>query len=185
MQCWVKRIDITADFIKECGLHTIRAGSFKPRTSPYSFQGMGVEGLKTFIYEIRNNYGFPVVTEVRDFTHIDNCDWICWCDTDWRQSLCTTTESFVNAVKQIKPILLKRGFGSTLQDLCRQRNLFFREETPAVYFRSHVSAIRVFLSSRISLVFHGHTWLWRLFAQHRHNQSPYRHAWNPSLRWRM
>ncbi|HOT88954.1 MAG TPA: hypothetical protein PL028_05380, partial [Bacteroidales bacterium] len=65
-----EQIESSARLIKECGLHSLRAGSFKPRTSPYSFQGMGVEGLQ-LLSEMRKKYGFPIVTEVRDSSHID------------------------------------------------------------------------------------------------------------------
>jgi 3-deoxy-7-phosphoheptulonate synthase len=104
----------TAELIKECGLHTIRAGCFKPRTSPYSFQGMGLEGLK-LLDSVREKYGYAVVTEIRDCTHAD--------------AVIETADVIQIGAKAMydhgilrkcgnarKPVLLKRGFGSTLQE---------------------------------------------------------------------
>ncbi|OGF61378.1 MAG: 3-deoxy-7-phosphoheptulonate synthase [Candidatus Fischerbacteria bacterium RBG_13_37_8] len=53
----------TAYFVKECGAHMLRGGAFKPRSSPYSFQGLGEEGLK-YLAESKEKTGLPIVTEV-------------------------------------------------------------------------------------------------------------------------
>lgn len=109
-----EQITQTAELIKECGLHTIRAGAFKPRTSPYSYQGMGIEGLK-LLAEIRDNYNFSVITEVRDSTHIDAV-------IDYADVIQIGAKSMYDhgilrrCGKTNKPILLKRGFGSTIQE---------------------------------------------------------------------
>lgn len=107
-------IEKSAELIKECGLHTLRAGSFKPRTSPYSFQGMGREGLE-LLAEIRNKYGFLLVTEVRDSTHIDTV--IEYADVIQIGAKAMYDQGILRRCGKLnKPILLKRGFGSTLQE---------------------------------------------------------------------
>jgi len=109
-----EQIEITAELIKECGLHTLRAGSFKPRTSPYSFQGMGVDGLK-LLAAMRGKYGFPIITEVRDSTHVD--DVIAYADVIQIGAKAMYDHGILRKCgKTKKPILLKRGFGSTLQE---------------------------------------------------------------------
>ena len=109
-----EQIESTAQLIKECGLHSLRAGSFKPRTSPYSFQGMGVEGLQ-LLSEMRKKYGFPIVTEVRDSSHIDAV--IEYADVVQIGAKAMYDHGILRKCgKSKKPILLKRGFGSTLQE---------------------------------------------------------------------
>lgn len=109
-----EQIESTAQLIKECGLHSLRAGSFKPRTSPYSFQGMGVEGLQ-LLSEIRKKYGFPIITEVRDSSHIDAV--IEYADVVQIGAKAMYDHGILRKCgKSKKPILLKRGFGSTLQE---------------------------------------------------------------------
>jgi 3-deoxy-7-phosphoheptulonate synthase len=108
------QINQTAELISELGLHTIRAGSFKPRTSPYSFMGMGIEGLK-LLDGIRKKYGFPVITEVRDSTHAD--DVIKYADVIQIGAKSMYDHGILRKCgKTNKPVLIKRGFGSTLQE---------------------------------------------------------------------
>ena len=59
-----------AGHVKKAGAHLFRGGAFKPRTSPYSFQGLGEEGLK-ILAQVRKTTGMPVVTEVMDFQTFD------------------------------------------------------------------------------------------------------------------
>lgn len=109
-----EQIDITSKLLVEHGLGIMRAGCFKPRTSPYSFQGMGEEGL-SLLCEMKEKYGLSVITEIRDSTHadlvIENADLIqVGAKAMYDQGIlrkCGKTD---------KPILLKRGFGSTLQE---------------------------------------------------------------------
>ena len=61
-----------AAFVKEQGAQLLRGGAYKPRTSPYSFQGLGIEGLK-YLAEARERTGLPIVTEVMspaDMPHV-------------------------------------------------------------------------------------------------------------------
>lgn len=107
-------IEESASLIRELGLKSIRAGAFKPRTSPYTFRGMGVEGLK-LLARMREKYGFAVVTEVRDSTHVD--DVIEYADVVQVGAKAMYDHGILyKCSKAKKPILLKRGFGSTLQE---------------------------------------------------------------------
>ena len=109
-----EQIEQSVQLIKECGLHSLRAGSFKPRTSPYSFQGMGLEGLE-LLSEMRKKYGYPIVTEVRDSTHIDAV--IEHADVIQIGAKAMYDHGILRKCgKTKKPILLKRGFGTTLQE---------------------------------------------------------------------
>jgi 3-deoxy-7-phosphoheptulonate synthase len=65
-----EQIEQTASLLNELNLSCLRAGSFKPRTSPYSFQGMGVEGLK-ILRRVCDENNFSLFSEVRDATHVD------------------------------------------------------------------------------------------------------------------
>src|SRR3954452_4379485 len=60
----------TADFVAARGATVLRGGAFKPRTSPYSFQGLGVEGLR-YLAEARERTGMPVITEVMEPSQVD------------------------------------------------------------------------------------------------------------------
>jgi 3-deoxy-7-phosphoheptulonate synthase len=107
-------IEESAALIREHGLKTLRAGAYKPRTSPYTFQGMGLEGLK-LLAKMRDNYGFAIVTEVRDSTHAD--DVIAYSDVIQIGAKAMYDHGILRKCsKANKPILLKRGFGSTLQE---------------------------------------------------------------------
>ena len=60
----------SSELLIKLGLTTLRGGCYKPRTSPYSFQGMGLDGLK-LLAKMREEFGLNVITEARDATHID------------------------------------------------------------------------------------------------------------------
>ena len=70
-----------AEEVKRAGASLLRGGAFKPRTSPYSFQGLGEEGLK-YLNEVGKKTGMPVVTEVMDTKDIEL---VCGCYSNWRQ----------------------------------------------------------------------------------------------------
>jgi 3-deoxy-7-phosphoheptulonate synthase len=109
-----EQIHKSAELLKELGLSTLRAGSFKPRTSPYTFQGMGTEGLK-LLDKIRQQYGFNIITEVRDSTHIDEI--IEFADVIQIGAKSMYDHGILRKCgKTTKPVLLKRGFGTTLQE---------------------------------------------------------------------
>lgn len=107
-------LEESAGLIRELGLKTLRAGAFKPRTSPYTFRGMGVDGLK-LLAKMRDKYGFAIVTEVRDSTQAD--DVIAYADVVQIGAKAMYDHGILGKCgKARKPILLKRGFGSTLQE---------------------------------------------------------------------
>lgn len=108
------QIRATAELIRSLGLRSLRAGSFKPRTSPYTFQGMGRAGLD-LLDKIRNEYGFSIITEVRDSSHAD--DVIAFADVVQVGAKAMYDHGILRKCGAArKPVLLKRGFGATLQE---------------------------------------------------------------------
>lgn len=101
--------------VKEAGASMLRGGAFKPRTSPYSFQGMGEEGLK-LLARTREKTGLPVVTEVMSAAEVELVEGY----ADVLQVGARNVQNFVllkavGAAK--KPVLLKRGMMTTLEEL--------------------------------------------------------------------
>ena len=109
-----EQIRSSASLMKELGISTLRAGSYKPRTSPYSFQGMGLEGLK-LLAKMRDEFGLNIITEVRDATQID--DIIEYADIIQVGAKSMYDHGILKKCGKAKqPVLLKRGFGTTLQE---------------------------------------------------------------------
>ena len=101
--------------LKKLGLNSLRAGAFKPRTSPYSNQGMGEEGIK-LLAQIRNEFGLAIVTEVMSLEHIEIA---LKHDMDCLQVGSRNMQNFelLKALGQTrKPVLLKRGLSATVQE---------------------------------------------------------------------
>ncbi|MEW6188874.1 MAG: 3-deoxy-7-phosphoheptulonate synthase, partial [Actinomycetota bacterium] len=104
----------TAKAVKRAGASILRGGAFKPRTSPYSFQGLGKEGLK-ILAEARRETGLPVVTEVMDTRDVDLvADY-----ADMLQIGARNMQNFL-LLKAVgaapKPVLLKKGFSNTIDE---------------------------------------------------------------------
>lgn len=111
------QIRTSAAFIKSLGLSTLRGGCYKPRTSPYSFQGMGFEGLM-LLAKMREEFGLNIITEARDATHIDEI--IEHSDVIQVGAKAMYDQGILRAcAKTNKPILIKRGFGSTLKEFAQ------------------------------------------------------------------
>ncbi len=109
-----EQIEQSAQLLLQNGLTSLRGGAFKPRTSPYTFRGMGLKGLK-LLDKMRQKYGFTIVSEVRDLTHIDHI--IEYSDVVQIGAKSMYDHGILNKCGKIKkPILLKRGFGTTLQE---------------------------------------------------------------------
>lgn len=109
-----EQIEMSAQLLKEIGLTSLRGGCYKPRTSPYSFQGMGLEGLKLLV-KMREKYGLTVVTEARDATHIDEI--IEHADVVQIGAKAMYDQGILRAcAKSDKTVLIKRGFGTTLKE---------------------------------------------------------------------
>lgn len=106
-------ISIARD-VKAAGATMLRGGAFKPRTSPYAFQGLRAEGLELLL-EAKKETGMPIVTEIMDLSHID-----LFSDVDLIQVGARNMQNF-ELLKQLghskKPILLKRGLANTMQEL--------------------------------------------------------------------
>jgi len=104
----------SSQLLIKLGLTTLRGGCYKPRTSPYSFQGLGLEGLK-LLSKMRDEFGLSVITEARDATHIDEI--IEYSDVIQVGAKAMYDQGILRAcAKTRKPVLIKRGFGSTLQE---------------------------------------------------------------------
>ncbi|MGB0916962.1 MAG: bifunctional 3-deoxy-7-phosphoheptulonate synthase/chorismate mutase [Flavobacteriales bacterium] len=109
-----EQIRSSAELMKKLEISTLRAGAFKPRTSPYSFQGMGLDGLK-LLAKMREEFGLNIITEVRDATQID--DIIEYSDIIQIGAKSMYDHGILKKCGQArKPVLLKRGFGTTLQE---------------------------------------------------------------------
>jgi 3-deoxy-7-phosphoheptulonate synthase len=110
----LEQIEVCAQLCVEQGVKMLRAGAYKPRTSPYSFQGMGLEGLR-LLDRMREKYQLKVITEVRDATHVE--DVIAFADVIQIGAKAMYDQGILRRCASAgKPVLLKRGFGATLQE---------------------------------------------------------------------
>ena len=102
-----------AQKVKESGAGALRGGAFKPRTSPYAFQGLEAEGIKLLL-EAKKQTGLPIVTEIMDLSQLHLFD-----EVDVIQVGARNMQNFL-LLKELgkirKPILLKRGFSNTIQE---------------------------------------------------------------------
>jgi 3-deoxy-7-phosphoheptulonate synthase len=109
-----EQIEQSTELLKSLNLKILRGGCYKPRTSPYSFQGLGLEGL-LLMAEMREKHGVKIITEVRDATHVE--DVITHSDVIQVGAKAMYDQGILRAcAKARKPVLLKRGFGTTLQE---------------------------------------------------------------------
>ena len=103
-----------ADAVKKSGAHLLRGGAFKPRTSPYDFQGLHDEGIKILL-EAKRRTGMPIVTEIMNANHLPLFE-----DVDVIQVGARNMQNF-ELLKELgrtnKPILLKRGLANTIKEL--------------------------------------------------------------------
>ncbi|MDE7302549.1 MAG: 3-deoxy-7-phosphoheptulonate synthase [Oscillospiraceae bacterium] len=109
-----EQIITTAIACKEAGATMLRGGAFKPRTSPYSFQGLEGEGIKLLV-KARQETGLPIVTEIMSIADLD-----LFADVDVIQVGARNMQNFklLKALGECdKPILLKRGLANTLEEL--------------------------------------------------------------------
>ena len=109
-----EQVCFVAEEVKKAGAGLYRGGAFKPRTSPYAFQGMRDEGIKLLL-EAKEKSGLPIVTEVMDISHLPLFE-----NVDVIQVGARNMQNF-ELLKELghidKPILLKRGLSSTLKEL--------------------------------------------------------------------
>lgn len=154
-----------AKIVRDNGAKILRGGAFKPRTSPYSFQGLGEEGLK-YLKAAGEEYDLPVITEVTEINKIELIDSY----ADIFQVGSRNMQNFAllrELGKSNKPVLLKRGFSATIDEwlmsaeyilsggnenviLCERgirtfetstRNTFDLSAIPVVHQRSHLPVI--------------------------------------------
>jgi len=109
-----EQIIAVAKSVKKAGANILRGGAFKPRTSPYDFQGMKDEGIRLLL-EAKQETGMPIVTEIMNINSID-----LFSDVDIIQVGARNMQNF-ELLKELgksqKPVLLKRGLANTLQEL--------------------------------------------------------------------
>ena len=110
-----QQMDDSAKAVKAAGCRLMRGGAFKPRTSPYSFQGKGVEGLEIF-RKAADAQGLPIVTELMDVRMLDTfMEW----DVDVIQIGTRNMQNF-DLLKEVgrikKPVILKRGMSATISE---------------------------------------------------------------------
>ncbi len=101
--------------IKGAGAKVLRGGAFKPRTSPYAFQGLGLEGLK-LLAEARKETGLPVITEIMDTKDLEKIEQYADCLQIGARNM--QNFSLLKEVGRSKlPVMLKRGMSATIKDL--------------------------------------------------------------------
>ncbi|MFW5908276.1 MAG: 3-deoxy-7-phosphoheptulonate synthase [Desulfosalsimonas sp.] len=120
----------TAEHVKRSGADIFRGGAFKPRTSPYAFQGLGEQGLR-ILARVRETYGLPVVTEVLDMEHFDMVEKY----ADIVQIGTRNMQNFSllrRAGEAGKPILLKRGMSATVDEWLMAAEYILSEGNPQI-----------------------------------------------------
>ncbi|MBI5223760.1 3-deoxy-7-phosphoheptulonate synthase [Candidatus Micrarchaeota archaeon] len=131
--------------VKAIGVDLLRGGAFKPRTSPYAFQGLGLKGLK-ILAKARDETGLPIVTEVIDTRDVS---WVC----EYADVLQIGTRNMQNfsLLKEVgkadKPVLLKRGMYATIEEWLYCAEYILNEGNPNVILcergiRTHETATR-------------------------------------------
>ena len=146
-----------AKAVKAAGATMLRGGAFKPRTSPYAFQGLGEEGLR-ILSLAKKETGLPIVTELMDFKDIELFN-----DVDVIQIGARNMQNF-NLLKEVgsytqKPILLKRGMSATLQELLMSAEYVMASGNPNVILcergiRNFETALRNTLDLGVVTVLH-------------------------------
>jgi 3-deoxy-7-phosphoheptulonate synthase len=131
--CAVESLEQTLTIAKEVkarGADLLRGGAYKPRTSPYAFQGLGEEGLK-ILAAAREATSLPVVTEVLDTAHVEIVAHYADCLQIGARNM-QNFELLKKAGKTGKPILLKRGMSATLEEFLLAAEYVLSEKNPNV-----------------------------------------------------
>jgi 3-deoxy-7-phosphoheptulonate synthase len=112
-----EQIEQVAEMLVNNGIKILRAGAFKPRTSPYAFMGLGEDGLK-LLRETGDKYGLKIITEVRDSTQVDMV--IEYTDIIQTGAKAMWDYGMLNAIsKTNKPVMIKRAFGARVQEFAQ------------------------------------------------------------------
>ncbi len=110
-----QQMDLSAQYVNEAGCRLMRGGAFKPRTSPYTFQGKGIEGLDMF-RQAASKFKLPIVTELMDVRMLDT---FLENDVDVIQIGTRNMQNF-DLLKEVgrinKPVILKRGMSATISE---------------------------------------------------------------------
>ena len=155
IESW-EQITKVAEMLKSLGLNYLRAGCFKPRTSPYSFPGLEHEGLK-MLAEIKDIYGLKIVTEVKDATQVEDVAKVedviqIGAKAMWDYGIFKKLADLDNAV------LIKRSFAATTQESCQMAEYLFNAEKYNVMICER--GIRTFEpNSRFTLDLCGAAWI--------------------------
>ncbi len=118
-----------AESVKKAGANFLRGGAYKPRTSPYDFQGLEAEGVKLLL-RVRETVGIPIVSEIVDAANLD-----LFSDVDILQvgSRNMQNYSLLKALgRSKKPVLLKRGYAATYKELLTSAEYILSEGNPNV-----------------------------------------------------
>jgi 3-deoxy-7-phosphoheptulonate synthase len=138
----------TADVVKDAGVAMLRGGAYKPRTSPYAFQGLGQEGLR-LLAEAKQRTGLPIVTELMDARDLEPVLGV----ADVVQVGARNMQNFpllAELGRSGRPVLLKRGLSATLDELLMAAEYILKEGNPNVMLCER--GIRTFESSyRVTL----------------------------------
>lgn len=142
------QILFTAEKLADMGIKIFRAGSFKPRTNPYAFQGAHDEGLK-WLEEVKSTYNMKIITETSDVSNFSEVESV----TDIIQvgAKAMYEHALLRAVgKSRKPFLLKRHFGATIDEMFKMADYALLEGNKQIMFCER--GIRTFeTSSRFTL----------------------------------
>jgi 3-deoxy-7-phosphoheptulonate synthase len=112
-----EQIEQVAEMLVRNGIKILRAGAFKPRTNPYSFMGLGEEGLK-MLREVGDKYNLKVITEIRDSTQAEMV--IEYTDIIQTGAKAMWDYGMLEAVgKSNKPVMIKRAFGARVQEFAQ------------------------------------------------------------------
>lgn len=118
-----KQIELVVDHLKENDVHIMRGGVFKPRSSPYAFRGMGIEGLQMF-YRICRENGIKIITEVMQVSQIE--EMIDYVDVFQVGARNSQNFNLLDALGEAqKPVLLKRGISGTIEELLQAAEYIF------------------------------------------------------------
>jgi 3-deoxy-7-phosphoheptulonate synthase len=125
-----EQIVTIAKAVKQAGARVLRGGAFKPRTSPYSFQGLGEDGLR-FLAAARAETGLPIITEIMDTRDLARVEKY----ADCLQIGSRNMQNFA-LLKEVGrsrlPVMLKRGFSATINDLLLSAEYILNEGNPRV-----------------------------------------------------
>ena len=125
-----ERLLAIANAVKKAGARVLRGGAFKPRTSPYSFQGLGEDGLR-YLAQARAATGLPIITEIMDTRDLERMEQY----ADCLQIGSRNMQNFA-LLKEVGrsrlPVMLKRGFSATINDLLLSAEYILSEGNPRV-----------------------------------------------------